>query len=496
MNKTKKERALNQYEYIFEPDYVVNINKLIIRFENESNAPDIDLIKSREKIENNYVLRRHQSDFDKIFSAIADEASQFCRNVMHREKKFVRDYLIWCRVSVSHGGLHGSIQLVNYCIAHNFDKKMVGFWLGKTMQLVKDCLKNTLRADDVEVIVQQALEVLTYASQTHSALAAPYSLTLLKYCNNYHLSVKDDVQKHVTTLLDNSDGIRVIDAIGKSNDRIIKDTCDRYSLLEKSITRLATIENIHSMKQTLDNEFPWYSQLTKKIVAGLMVRMLGKGSFYIPPLLILGEPGIGKTTYVKRLAEVSNVPYQMLSLAGQNDNRYLQGTARGWSTGQPSMPVTLINDHKIANPIVLLDELDKSGGSDRNGRVIDSLLTLFEPSSAARVFDDYLLGHADLSHISWICTANNVSQMQNTILSRLDIVTVQGPKPEHYPAIIKKSINDFCQRNDIHSAQIPNMDEADWKWLERYYKSPRLARKATEKWLAHAMLNPINQLIN
>ncbi|PHS72136.1 MAG: hypothetical protein COB22_05385 [Cycloclasticus sp.] len=487
---------LDKFKYIFKEKYVVNIEKLTKRFAHNTHRVNVDLINQWRDMENDYSMKRHQKYVRRIMSGVAIEAATWCRGQMLFDSKQERDYLMWCRVSASYEGIDGAIKLTEYAVNHEFDKVTVSYWLEKAMELSKPALDNCFTAEEQEEIIQEALKLLMTVGARYASLPLPHIFELLRFSDANRLNVKKKIAKYKDELVKATGGIQVMDKIDYSGDRASKDVCERYRVLTDGITTIVPIQNLNLMRDTLDQEFPWYLELTKKITNNLLIRQLGKGSFFIPPLLILGAAGIGKTSYVKRLAELSGVPHQILSLAGQNDNKYLQGTARGWSSGQPSMPVSLINDSKCANPIVMIDELDKAGGSDHNGRSVDSLLTLFEPSSAKKVFDEFLLGHADLSHITWICTGNDISQMPRTILSRLDVVTVKGPEPEHYPAIIKKSINDFCQRNGLHAAQVPVMTEADWRWFEKYYKTPRVARKAAEKWLAYALLNPVGQSIN
>ncbi|HIF17810.1 MAG TPA: AAA family ATPase [Cycloclasticus sp.] len=246
----------------------------------------------------------------------------------------------------------------------------------------------------------------------------------------------------------------------------------------------------------MDKEFPWFHKLTQKLISSLQLRLLGNGDFFIPPLLVLGDLGVGKTTYTLRFSALMQVPFRAISLAGKNDNRDLAGTSRGWGTGHPSMMIQLINEHKVGNPIVLVDEVDKCGGSDHNGRALDTLLTLFEPTSSKNFFDEYLSGSCDFSRITWICTANSVKQIPTTLLSRLDVVTVDKHAFDDYPPIVQRSITTFFTENGIHSAHTPTLEAADWKWLQRYYTSPRVTKKAVYKWLAYRLLSASNDMVH
>jgi hypothetical protein len=76
------------------------------------------------------------------------------------------------------------------------------------------------------------------------------------------------------------------------------------------------------------------------------------------------------------------------------------------------------------------------------------------------------------------------------------VINIHAPKREHYPQIIKTSIDSFCKQNGIHHAHIPTIDDADWKWLGKFFKSPRLAKKASEKWLAYKLLTPQENYLN
>jgi ATP-dependent Lon protease len=143
----------------------------------------------------------------------------------------------------------------------------------------------------------------------------------------------------------------------------------------------------------------------------------------------------------------------------------------------------------VANGISLLDELDKSAVGKDNGSIVDALLTFLEPSSSKAVWDECLGSMADLSTWQWLATANSIVQIPSALLSRFTVIEVPSPSPEHYPAIIANTIEEFSRKNQIAPELMPTLDEADWLYLKKC-KSPRQARKTTELLLSHWLANP------
>jgi len=251
---------------------------------------------------------------------------------------------------------------------------------------------------------------------------------------------------------------------------------------------LKSVPSLSAFTEKLDNEFPWFSHITNIIIRELTARSQGSNSFHIPPLLILGDPGIGKTAYCTRVAELAGVPSHTIGVAGSTSNQILAGTERGWNTAKPSLALQTILDHKVANPLIIIDEIDKAGGSEQNGHVLDTLLSLLEPASSRNWYDTFLMGHVDLSNVSWITTANSISHLTRTLLSRLRVVHAKKPEIEHYPRIVWETRKRFISDYSLNENWIPYFSDAEWSWLEKYYTSPRKTKHATEE-LLKEMLN-------
>ncbi len=155
------------------------------------------------------------------------------------------------------------------------------------------------------------------------------------------------------------------------------------------------------------------------------------------PLCLSGPPGIGKSHIARLIGTLAGTTHAVLDLGGTSDNRTLEGTARGWSMAQPCWPAVMINQGLAANPVLVLEEVDKAGGSASNGMAHHTLLTMLERESAARYWDKCLLAEVDLSHVCWILTCNDAALLPPMLRSRLDIVAVEGPGPEHFDTVVR-----------------------------------------------------------
>jgi hypothetical protein len=210
----------------------------------------------------------------------------------------------------------------------------------------------------------------------------------------------------------------------------------------------------------LRDEYPWALDLLADIETAIALS-IGAGTPWlsIPPILIVGPPGIGKTRFVRRLSELSGVPYRTINGAGSSDNRDFSGTARGWGTAHPSRIVEILCDTQVANPIVLFDEIDKAGGGERNGRAAATLLTMLEPETRSRFFDEALAANVDLSFVNWVLTANEVTGLGRPLLSRLRVVHMSAPPASAAPRIIRSAIQDIGVRLGWPKEALPELDQ-------------------------------------
>lgn len=207
-------------------------------------------------------------------------------------------------------------------------------------------------------------------------------------------------------------------------------------------------------------------------------RYAGRTSVGFRPILLVGEPGVGKTRFASALAAALGLPFGRLSLGGMADNRTLAGTASGWSTSEVCWPVRQLVTLQRVNPILMLDELDKCTAS-HNGDPLATLLDWLEPSTARAVVDPQLNLPVDISHISWVLAANRIGHLPAPLLSRVRVMQI-GPLPaDSFAEILRSVLRDLALELGLGgSDELPPLAPEDVAWLQRNWKcNPRLLGK-------------------
>lgn len=160
------------------------------------------------------------------------------------------------------------------------------------------------------------------------------------------------------------------------------------------------------------------------------------------PLLIVGEPGSGKTWLARELAERCNLPHLQLDGASMTSPAPLTGLDGSWKTGRTSQVVQTIADSTTANPVVILDEADKIQGFGGHGSAAPDtiLLSVLEPSAARRYADSFLRQWVDLSHVNWILTANDLQAVSQPLRDRCTIVRVPALTLADFDLLVARQI--------------------------------------------------------
>ncbi|MGZ5577114.1 MAG: AAA family ATPase, partial [Methylobacter sp.] len=203
-------------------------------------------------------------------------------------------------------------------------------------------------------------------------------------------------------------------------------------------------ESIFAELDALGEQFPNFSEAIDFYRHQLaLARLPGSSVFTAQPLLIAGPPGVGKTAFCQALARLVATHFELVSLSGMTAGFVLGGMSSGWADGKPGRLVEALARGHFANPLIVLDELDKASGADKRYDPLGPLHQLLEKETSSQFVDEGLEVPTDCSRIVWIGTANNLSVIAEPILSRFAIVTVDRPSSRQMAAVLRSIYRDI-----------------------------------------------------
>ncbi|KAJ3345752.1 ATP-dependent Lon protease pim1 [Entophlyctis luteolus] len=142
-------------------------------------------------------------------------------------------------------------------------------------------------------------------------------------------------------------------------------------------------------------------------------------------LCLTGSPGVGKTSLAESVALALNRKFVRISLPAVSNTPDLVGHTRAWRGAEPGAISKAMMRVETANPVILLDEIDKLSTGTSNGNISGNLLSILDPEQNHEFFDFYIGAYLDLSKVMFICTANSVTKIEPTLLDRMEVLELQ-----------------------------------------------------------------------
>ncbi|GAP34548.1 AAA family ATPase [Piscinibacter sakaiensis] len=222
-----------------------------------------------------------------------------------------------------------------------------------------------------------------------------------------------------------------VEEVGRKLDKLpakehegLRSTYER--MIEKGPERFQVKPSGLPEMDHLYDDLPNFGEVLDDVKRQLALCHDSRDALEITPLLLLGPPGVGKTHFARKLAQLLGTGMGFISMSSLTAGWVLSGASSQWKGARPGKVFETLVDGQYANPVMVVDEIDKAGGEHAYDP-LGALYSLLEHDTAGSFTDEYAEVAIDASQVIWVATANDARSIPEPILNRMNVYEVAAP---------------------------------------------------------------------
>ncbi|HEX5354983.1 MAG TPA: AAA family ATPase [Aquabacterium sp.] len=236
----------------------------------------------------------------------------------------------------------------------------------------------------------------------------------------------------------------------------------------------------------LYDELPNFHEVLDDLRRQLALCTDSRDALEITPMLLLGPPGVGKTHFAREVAQLLGTGMGFISMSSMTAGWVLSGASSQWKGARPGKVFETLVDGQYANPVMVVDEIDKSGGEHAYDP-LGSLYSLLEHDTAGHFTDEFAEVSIDASQVIWVATANDLRGIPDPILNRMNVFDIEMPDETAAAKIASKLYRSIRADHDWGQRFEPELSEAVLTEMSHY--APREMRRALMTAFGNAKLD-------